>query len=164
MNSETQGGIQTGVHRCERHDMMSLNRPKSQTYLWALHLSNTKSSFTSQILESLKEEITALKEANLKGVYSLLEHLYKHHVPSKTPKFTIKHLEDLQKNVDEPFTLTAQKQRKKLLLKACQDFHPDKFAGTVDENESQEDRDKRKVLHEEITKMITKYYEHLKMC
>ncbi|XP_071805741.1 uncharacterized protein [Asterias amurensis] len=117
-----------------------------------------------KILESLKEEITALKEANLKGVYSLLEHLYKHHVPSKTPKFTSKHLEDLQKNVDEPSTMTTQKQRKKLLLKACQDFHPDKFAGTVDENESQEDRDKRKVLHEEITKMITKYYEHLKMC
>ncbi len=105
-----------------------------------------------------------LKEANLNGVHSLLKHLYKRHSPSKTPKFTSQHLEELRKNVSEPLSMEVQKQRKKLLLKACRDFHPDKFAATVDDKESKEDRDKRKVLHEEITKMITQYYEHLKMC
>ncbi|XP_022109294.1 uncharacterized protein LOC110989308 [Acanthaster planci] len=115
-----------------------------------------------KFLDALKDELAALEKANT-SASSLLEHLYKHHSPPKTPKFSQKHLEELKKNEEcpEKMDLDVRKARKKLLLKACQDFHPDKIQEKA--GECEEDKAKRKVLMEEVTKMITKYYEHLKL-
>ncbi|XP_038074285.1 uncharacterized protein LOC119742438 isoform X2 [Patiria miniata] len=115
-----------------------------------------------KILDGLKDELDALEKANT-SASSLMEHLYKSHAPPKSPKFTKKHLEELKKNEAEShtFDLENRKARKKLLLKACQDFHPDKFVDA--KGETEDDKAQRKVLMEEITKMITKYYEHLKL-
>ncbi|XP_038061732.1 uncharacterized protein LOC119732346 [Patiria miniata] len=113
-----------------------------------------------KVLDTLKDEITALKKANTSAV-SLVKYLLDHH-PSRNSsiKFTKTHLDQLKETEgrnDKP----TLKQRKKLLLGALQDYHTDKVVKSVGETEEQVQN--RKVFLEEITKMITAHYEKVKL-
>lgn len=93
----------------------------------------------------------------------LLAHIYKHHAPPKGRKFTDENLKEFCKNEEGVDSAEAKKARKKLLLKACTDFHPDKFEGSKTDDETEEDQEKRKVLYEEIMKKVVFHYERIKL-
>ncbi|XP_071805133.1 uncharacterized protein [Asterias amurensis] len=116
-----------------------------------------------EVLENLTAEISALNKANT-SAGELLAHIYTHHAPTKGRKLTDEHLKEFWENEEQPVcSLEKKKARKKILLKAFADFHPDKFSATTVEDETEEDQKERKVLSEEIMKMLTRHHELLKM-
>lgn len=101
-------------------------------------------------LEELKEELEDIKKNNT-GAVALIKHVYTSYPPKSS---------SWEKPSDDEMTKwdsleRGTKEYKKFLLKALAVFHPDK----VDDKEHGM---KWKVLSEEITKMITHYYENTK--
>lgn len=104
----------------------------------------------SKFLEELKEELADIKKNNTSAI-ALIKHVYSNHPPKST---------SWEKPSDDDMAKwdsleRGTKEYKKVLIKALAVFHPDK----VDDKEHGM---KWKVLSEEITKMITHYYENTK--
>lgn len=104
----------------------------------------------AKYLEELKEELEDIKKNNTSAV-ALIKHVYTSYPPKSS---------SWEKPADNEMTKWDSLERgtkdyKKLLVKALAVFHPDK----VDDKEHGM---KWKVLSEEITKMITNYYESTK--
>ncbi|KAJ7372330.1 hypothetical protein OS493_019775 [Desmophyllum pertusum] len=109
-----------------------------------------KRKVTAKYLEELKEEIEDITKNNTSAI-ALIKHVYNTYPPKSTT---------WEKPSDDDMAKweslqSGTKEYKKVLVKALAVFHPDK----VDEKEHGM---KWKVLSEEITKMITNYYEHTK--
>lgn len=109
-----------------------------------------KRKVRAKFLEELKEELEDIKKHNTSAI-ALIKHVYTSYPPKST---------SWEKPSDDDMTKwdsleKGTKEYKKLLVKALAVFHPDK----VDDKEHGM---KWKVLSEEITKMITNYYENTK--
>lgn len=109
-----------------------------------------KRKVRAKYLEELSEELADIKKNNTTAI-ALIKHVYTNY-PPKTSSWEKPSDDDMAKWDSME---SGTKEFKKLLLKALAVFHPDK----VDEKEHGM---KWKVLSEEITKMITNYYENTK--
>ncbi|PIK41986.1 hypothetical protein BSL78_21154 [Apostichopus japonicus] len=99
--------------------------------------------------KEMEKELNALTAAKNSGsVVELLKHVYSKHPPKNDPpKLDIKEVEDWDEK--------EQSVKKRLLIKAMSDYHPDK-------NSKDEYGEKWHFLTEEISKNITYFHEILK--
>jgi len=109
-----------------------------------------KRKVRAKYLEELSEELADIKKNNTSAI-ALIKHVYTNY-PPKASSWEKPSDDDMGKWESMK---SGTKEFKKLLLKALAVFHPDK----VDEKEHGM---KWKVLSEEITKLITNYYENTK--
>ncbi|KAL9988513.1 hypothetical protein ACROYT_G002967 [Oculina patagonica] len=109
-----------------------------------------KRKVREKYLGELSKELEDIKENNTSAI-ALIKHVYNTY-PPKTPSWEKPSDDDMAK---WDSLECGTKEFKKVLVKALAVFHPDK----VDEKEHGM---KWKVLSEEITKMITSYYENTK--
>ena len=109
-----------------------------------------KRKIRAKYLDELKDELEDIKKNNTSAI-ALIKHVYSNY-PPKSANWEKPSDEEMKKW--ETLQL-GTKEYKKLLVKALAIFHPDKV-------NDDEHGIKWKVLSEEITKMITNYYENTK--